>query len=326
MGHGYVPIRIKDFISGTLAKSDIYICLPGSKYVKVLHKGQTFDPARLTSYEEHAIDTLFLKSDDFSQYVKETTRMGGEIVATSRVDGATCVRFLNRIADAVISELMLTDIRAESLENAKNITSNFVAGLQRQPNLLLVFKSLEELGEDFARHSIGVTLMATMMAMRLHWGSERTLQIIQGGGFLHDIGFRELPIELHDKPRAVMTKEELALYESHPYRGVKILESISSIPSEVISVIYDHHEVANGSGFPRNLKNDRIYPMARLISLADLFCHRVLSSSNNKTPMPALDVVRFMEKCHRHDYPNNFWEALNYLASQQAPEKAKDPA
>lgn len=316
MSLGFVPIKLKDFITGSMAKSDIYVCLPGSRYVKVLHKGQAFDPLRLNSYEEHAIDTVYLKSEDFNHYVSDSTKIGEELMNRPDIEPAVIVRFLNRIADAVLQELIHTDIDAESLQHAKSISSGFLSSLQRQPHLAMVFKSLEEMGEDFTRHCVGVSMISTMMSLKMHWGGEKTLQIIQCGGFLHDIGFRELPKDLHLKVRAEMTPDEVKLYESHSYRGVQVLQSVPVFPSEVISVIYDHHEISNGSGFPRGLKHDRIYPLARIISMADLFCHQALSSRFNPTPKNGHEVVHYLDGIHAHDFPSMHWDVLYELVGR----------
>ncbi len=325
MPMGFVPIRVQDFISGSVASADVYICIEGTKYIKVLHRGQSFDPARLHNYEEFKVEMLYLKAEDFSHYVRDTAKLGAMLAVKPNVDPSTCIRFLNRVADTVFTELLHTEVRNESIEHVRAMNAQYLSGLQKKPNLTLVLNSLEELGSDFARHSIGVSLVATIMAMRLNWMGAKTIDIIQSGGLLHDIGFRELPPELCMKARAEMTNDEVKLYESHPFRGVQILQSVKTLPAEVIAIVYEHHEHSSGSGFPRGLKMDRVYPLARLISMADLYCHQALSSRFNNSPRLGVDVVDYLHGVYGRDYPYEYWDALDFMVGRD-PLKVKKRA
>ena len=127
------------------------------------------------------------------------------------------------------------------------------------------------------------------------------------------------------KPRAKMSPEEVKLYESHPFRGAQLLESISAAPSEVVAIVFEHHEHTSGTGFPRGLKMDRVYPLARLVSLADLYCHRALSSRYNSKPPLGTEVVNHLKGIYERDFPDEYWDALDLLVGNE-PAKSKKKA
>jgi HD-GYP domain-containing protein (c-di-GMP phosphodiesterase class II) len=124
-----------------------------------------------------------------------------------------------------------------------------------------------------------------LLCTALKWKSQRTLTVVGLAGLLHDVGFRALPTELSLKARDQMTTQELAVYETHPVRGAELLKIVPGIPHEVISIVEDHHEEPYGKGFPQHKDVNRIYPLSRIIFIADHMAHRLIQSSKDPNPL-----------------------------------------
>jgi HD-GYP domain-containing protein (c-di-GMP phosphodiesterase class II) len=43
------------------------------------------------------------------------------------------------------------------------------------------------------------------------------------------------------------------------------------LPEPVLRIIAQHHELADGSGYPNKLKGDQIDPLARIVSLVNYY-------------------------------------------------------
>ena len=56
----------------------------------------------------------------------------------------------------------------------------------------------------------------------------------------------------------------------HPYQGAKIVSQIEGY-GPVGEIILAHHERIDGTGYPRSLKGEEIPPLARIISVADIY-------------------------------------------------------
>lgn len=95
---------------------------------------------------------------------------------------------------------------------------------------------------------------------------------------LHDIGKIGIPDHILLKPGA-FTPAERAVMETHVYKGVQIIDNIigsgskTRLPDSSIlrNIIYCHHELLDGSGYPRQLKGDQIPLEARIVTVADIF-------------------------------------------------------
>ncbi len=89
------------------------------------------------------------------------------------------------------------------------------------------------------------------------------------GALVHDVGKIAIPSELLAKP-ARLTAEEYALVKTHVQSGCAILDHVS-LPWPVHSIIRQHHERLDGSGYPEGLSGGSIILEARIVAVADVF-------------------------------------------------------
>ena len=139
---------------------------------------------------------------------------------------------------------------------------------------------------DFV-HSLNVTVLAMMMARSLEM-SETESRTLGMAALFHDIGKAEVPGKILLKKEA-LTKSEQSYYEQHSELGAQIAKK-SGMSDHVARIIMQHHEHADGSGYPKHLKAEQTDPLARLVSL--LNCYDNLCNPQNialaKTPYEAL--------------------------------------
>jgi len=98
---------------------------------------------------------------------------------------------------------------------------------------------------------------------------QKELDDLHRGALLHDIGKIGIPPTILDKP-GKLTPEETAVMREHPLIGERILQPIAAY-ADVISVVSQHHEWFDGSGYPRNLSGSEISFIARIYAVADVF-------------------------------------------------------
>jgi hypothetical protein len=114
------------------------------------------------------------------------------------------------------------------------------------------------------RVSRGSAMIAREMGMR-----GRRVEAIRSAGMLHDVGKLGVPTTVLQKDGA-LTREELAVIQLHPMRGLTILREIGFL-DEALAGIMHHHERMDGSGYPMGLAGAEIPEFARVIAVADAF-------------------------------------------------------
>ncbi len=95
---------------------------------------------------------------------------------------------------------------------------------------------------------------------------------------LHDIGKVGIPDRILLKA-GPLDPEERAIMETHVEKGVEVAKKIVEDldlrehpdSSLLINIIYGHHEMLDGSGYPRRLKGDAIPLESRIVAVADIF-------------------------------------------------------
>jgi HD-GYP domain-containing protein (c-di-GMP phosphodiesterase class II) len=67
-----------------------------------------------------------------------------------------------------------------------------------------------------------------------------------------------------------------------------------SIPEDLLSIVFEHHENSIGQGYPRHLRDFKMNPLAKIVALADKFTELSISSAANPEPKTPLDALEYI--------------------------------
>jgi len=119
-----------------------------------------------------------------------------------------------------------------------------------------------------AGHSVRVGELARLLGERLAL-PESTLDALQIGGYLHDVGKLGVRDAILLKPRELSDVERL-IVDSHPLVGARILKALN-LPPEVLDFVVSHHERLDGSGYPQGLRSGELSVVARIAAVCDVY-------------------------------------------------------
>ncbi|MGB6371350.1 MAG: HD domain-containing phosphohydrolase [Atribacterota bacterium] len=144
-----------------------------------------------------------------------------------------------------------------------------------------------------AGHQRNVSQIATFIAREMKLPQDK-IEGIRIASLIHDIGKISVPTEILSKP-TTLSDIEFNLIKVHSQIGYDILKSIDfSYP--VASVILQHHERLDGSGYPNNLKGDEILLEAKIIGVADV----VEAMSSHRPYRPSLGIDAALEEISKN--------------------------
>lgn len=159
----------------------------------------------------------------------------------------------------------------------------------------------EQVGDRGSMHSINVLVLSLLLG-RACGLADPDMQALGFGALLHDIGKQELPNRLRwidDQFSAVERK----LHQEHVSKGI-LLGKKMNLSGAALLCIAQHHEAANGIGYPMRLSGDRISPLARIVALTNQY--DCLCNPGNPaaalTPHEALSMI-FTQMKSRFDAP-----------------------
>ena len=139
-------------------------------------------------------------------------------------------------------------------------------------------------------HTRRVTVLTEVLARKMGISGEE-LEYIKRGALLHDIGKMGIPDSILLKPGA-LTSEERMIMELHPEFAKDQLEKIEFL-HPAIDIPYCHHEKWDGSGYPRNLKGEKIPIAARIFAVVDVW-DALTSERPYRAPLSPEEVRRII--------------------------------
>jgi HD-GYP domain-containing protein (c-di-GMP phosphodiesterase class II) len=141
-----------------------------------------------------------------------------------------------------------------------------------------------------AAHALNVAVIS-MLIGRTFGLDTAEMTDLGVGALLHDIGKVDLPDRVHHVDER-STPGEVAAWRDHVARGVQHGQRMA-LSTGALLVIAQHHELADGSGFPSRLSADRITLPARIVALVnryDNLCNPALSA-RAMTPHEAVSLL-----------------------------------
>ena len=144
---------------------------------------------------------------------------------------------------------------------------------------------------------LAVSLAKTLFAKSDH----HDMHALGAGFFLHDIGKVYINEAIINKP-GKLTEEEMNQMRKHPSLGFELLNETKQISDESRMVVLQHHERANGTGYPQKMRGDEIHIYGRICSVADVFDALVSKRPYKKKlgPFEALNVMKNEMLDHFH--------------------------
>lgn len=162
-----------------------------------------------------------------------------------------------------------------AIEEATQLTTQMAELIARPDALSLhMIATAQKDQENLYYHALNVSTLSMMLAKNLAL-SEQQIQWVGFGALFHDIGKLRLPSQIVRK-KTPLTAPEQNLLNMHAQYGAELAEKLPEFPPEAIPILLQHHELADGSGYPKGLQAADIDPLARIVLVVNTFdnlCH-----------------------------------------------------
>jgi putative nucleotidyltransferase with HDIG domain len=248
-------VHITDLQSGDRLVQDIF-----NEYgIHVLSRGAVLGESELSHMAQHRID-----------YVDIEWRAG---LTPQTVKPSTYNPLLRPLyQDAVAGcEQLFEKALEEGRVHEKDIKKSFqplVDNFRTERDVVSLLLMLNSQHDYTYQHSVQVGMLSYYLARWMGWSEEQTVAA-GNAGFLHDIGKCRISKTILNKPEK-LTDQEYQEIQKHPQYGYEILKNSFDESIPLLAAV-QHHERMDGTGYPNRLTADKIHPIAKIVSVADIY-------------------------------------------------------
>lgn len=182
--------------------------------------------------------------------------------------------------------IMATQDISEQKESAERLTRTL------NQTIAAIALTVEKRDPYTAGHQQRVSELATAIARELGLSDDK-VEGLRLGGIIHDIGKIYLPAEILSRPGR-LSDVEFAMVKTHAEVGYEIVRSVE-FPWPVATLIHQHHERLDGSGYPQGLKGSEVLLESQILAVADV----VEAMASHRPYRPGLGIEKALDHVHQ---------------------------
>ena len=127
---------------------------------------------------------------------------------------------------------------------------------------------IKQRSADLYEHSINVCALSTIVSLREGF-NRVSVHDIGVSALLHDLGLRYLTVPYENSDIFSLSENEIQEYTKHPIYAYTVLKDEKWISERSKTVILQHHEHLDGSGYP--LRASNLLPETQVLTICDTF-------------------------------------------------------
>jgi len=274
-------VGLEELFVGKTLEFDLYILDSDGRPRRIGENRRDMDPhLRAAAKSGRFGDAYALRSDYEAIVMKNLGLLGGGRLSSSEspADPERQSQVLQKIQEQGVSRLRCESVDPKLFKLCWSLSEVCLGIAVKQPGLSLFVDELLNPAHDSLTRAIGTSVYSLLISHRLGWRSPATLYKLAFGAVLHDIGLLLVPESVRLKPDSEREIQEREEFERHPIHGVKLLRDLGLIAEEFAQIVGQHHENRLGTGYPGKLREQGIFPLARVVAIADSFVDQILGA------------------------------------------------
>lgn len=202
---------------------------------------------------------------------------------------------------------LLENPTAETIKEAKQGVSEVVDLILTDDET--TFQLLKITSHDYYTytHSVSVGVLAVSLAKEYFKSSSaHDMHALGAGFFLHDLGKVHIDNSIINKP-GKLTAEEMQEMRRHPALGFKLLNETHQLTGEAKTIVLQHHERHDGTGYPQGLRGADIHIYGRICAIADVY-DALTAERSYKKKMAPFDALKLMHEEMKEHFHKGLFE------------------
>ncbi len=270
----YTKIGIHPLLEGEKIEFELHARLSGEKYIKLAHDSNDLDQERIHQLIQNGVRYLYLKNSDYERYLQKHYLLEKNSFKNSKIPFEKKKEFLKELGENIYSHVYFSGCDRISFTAAKQFIEVNLMIVTQDDKIFQTLTDLKNSSDSLYSHSLAVSTYCSMVYKNMGYESDQNMTNLAIAGLFHDIGKIELPEALTSKAEEKLTHMEEKQLQSHIEKGSALLKKLRSIPESIITMIEQHHEYSDGSGYPKKLRRVSIHPLSLFLICINDFVRR----------------------------------------------------
>lgn len=273
----YVPVRIPLLLRLGQIDFDLFMRLSKKKYIKVINSGDIFLESDAKRFLNKKLTHLYISAADAEIYLKSFEKDLTLIMSTEEFSEEEQLEVSFDSIEAIERLASVMGWTPEVIETAKKSVRMAIKSITKEQTIIkLLKKKFSNHSSEYSKHVTMLSMLSCLFSHHLGWVSEATQMKLAMAALLHDVTLDEeyysdinrwnqRAVNLADK------SPETIKYRNHPIESANLVLTMKNLPPDVDQIIVQHHELKDGSGFPRGISYTRISPLTALFIITEDF-------------------------------------------------------
>jgi putative nucleotidyltransferase with HDIG domain len=292
---GFRAIPLSTIRMDSVTEFDIHIqTTPGQPPVLYRERRLPVTPAVIAQLGEQRHRHVYIPAEQEKEYRRYLTSHIESILEDPGLPLSEKCEVLYDSAQSLVADILEDTGSRELMIRSKELVACTVDFMTRERHAFQYLIQLVSYDYYTYTHSVNVSIFSVALAQRLGDFDSVALRDLGEGTLLHDIGKSAIApsISLHRGP---LSDEQYRTMKMHPVYGHEILSEHELVSATVLDIVRHHHEKLDGSGYPDGLSGDRISPLVRISTIADIF-DAMTTRRCYRDAMGSFDALRDMKE------------------------------
>ncbi len=300
----YHKIKISRFFQFNNVCCNIYLKLSDDKYIKVINHNDMYDENIPKKYLNKGELYFYIVTEDYPHFTKMFLKHMQNKLNKKNLSNEERIDSQLESIEFIHEQLEKFNISKEVVEMTDAVINSNIKLLKKKPKLLNILSQMMKNKDFIYEHSLMLAYIAAGIANEMAWNSEATLEKLSLAAIFHDALLPDATTtRIHDLNPDGMEKlpnSTKELINKHPIMVAEMIQKAgAAFPPDIDSILLCHHELADGSGYPRKLGHTNISPMACTLIIAEDFIREIYDQEEREVETI---TKNFSEKYNRGNF------------------------
>lgn len=217
---------------------------------------------------ENILD-VYVLTKNYDQYEQDTQEYLTMLVDNSDISTLKKFEIVQDMTADAMNNLFQGEVNTQRISRVNVLLDDTIDMILHEKSAITAMLDVTSYDYYTYTHCVNVSLYSLGFGAYLNFSKEQ-LKILMKAAILHDLGKKDVPNEIVNK-NGKLTDEEFTIMKHHPTYSVDLLKALGEDSSLLFTIIEQHHEKIDGSGYPYGLKGDEINIYSQILAITDIF-------------------------------------------------------